>query len=110
MLYIVYLAGSAACLMGIIRAIVVVRGFLWTAREGRVAEGMELFELGLVNASGIFLFGVQILLIAQHRGLISNEGHVPLSPGLAGVILLTISSVWAHILRRKESARKSMRQ
>ncbi len=110
MSYMAYLVGFAACLLGIIRAIVAIRWFLWEARAGRVIEGKELLNLALVNASGIFMVGVQILLLAQHGGWISDNGQIPLWPGIAGIILLTISYAWALIERRKENANKPMRQ
>lgn len=42
-----YLVGFAACLLGIIRAIVAIRWFLREARAGRMIEGKELLNFGV---------------------------------------------------------------
>jgi hypothetical protein len=108
--YIAYLGGIAACLTGVIRASVAIRGFLWSARAGRVIEGKQLLNLALVNTSGIFLVGVQILFLARQVGRPAESDQIAFWPGIAGTVLLTISFAWAFMEKRKEAASKPVKQ
>lgn len=97
MMYVWYLTGMVACVLGLLMIAVAVRVYRSEARLGRIGEGRRLLEQALPRGLGISLVGLQIIVIGSARG--EQFGWWP---GVAGAILIAAGRV-AGLLRGRQS-------
>lgn len=99
MLPITYVLSLLLAGLGVVRVVLSARAFLQGARK-RDRDSQAAAILSLLSGWAIALAGVQLLLIANYRGLITEQGGAPIWPGVAALILTFVRPLLAKAYRR----------